>query len=54
MQHKLRLPPLRSALASNEKLPPVMPVQFISKVGVEILFTPITYKIVGKTRETRR
>jgi uncharacterized PurR-regulated membrane protein YhhQ (DUF165 family) len=31
----------------DEKLPPVMLVQFITKVGVEVVFTPVTYKIVG-------
>jgi uncharacterized PurR-regulated membrane protein YhhQ (DUF165 family) len=36
-----------SGIIPNEKLPPVMLVQFISKVGVEVLYTPITYKIVG-------
>ena len=31
----------------GEKLPLVMISQFVCKVGVEILFTPMTYKIVG-------
>jgi len=31
----------------NEKLPQIMLVQFIAKVGVEVVFTPVTYKIVG-------
>jgi len=28
-------------------LPTVMLAQFVTKVGVEVLFTPFTYKIVG-------
>jgi uncharacterized integral membrane protein (TIGR00697 family) len=36
-----------SGLFPNDKLPQIMLVQFLSKVGVEVLFTPITYKIVG-------
>ncbi len=36
-----------SGIIPNEKLPLVMISQFVCKVGVEILFTPMTYKIVG-------
>lgn len=31
----------------NEQLPKIMLAQFIGKVGVEVVFTPVTYKIVG-------
>ena len=36
-----------SGIIPDEKLLPIMLVQCITKVGVEVLFTPITYKIVG-------
>jgi len=36
-----------SGLIPNDKLPAIMLAQFGLKVGVEILFTPITYRIVG-------
>jgi uncharacterized integral membrane protein (TIGR00697 family) len=35
-----------SGIIPNENLPAVMLVQFFLKVGVEVLFTPLTYKIV--------
>src|SRR5262249_54005016 len=31
----------------DDKLPLVMVAQFVAKVGVEVVFTPVTYKIVG-------
>ena len=31
----------------NDKLPAIMLAQFVLKVSVEVLFTPVTYKIVG-------
>jgi queuosine precursor transporter len=34
-------------LIPDEKLPQIMLVQFISKVGLEVVFTPITYAVVG-------
>jgi len=34
-------------LIPDERLPAIMLVQFVSKVGVEIVFTPVTYKIVA-------
>src|SRR3954467_1081331 len=34
-------------LIPNDKLPTVMLAQFVTKVGVEVVFTPVTYKIVG-------
>ncbi|HYA47679.1 MAG TPA: queuosine precursor transporter [Burkholderiales bacterium] len=36
-----------SGLIPNDKLPQIMLVQFITKVGVEVVFTPITYAVVG-------
>jgi uncharacterized integral membrane protein (TIGR00697 family) len=36
-----------TGIIPNEKLPVVMLAQFIGKVGVEVVFTPITYAIVG-------
>jgi uncharacterized integral membrane protein (TIGR00697 family) len=36
-----------SGLIPNERLPAIMLAQFLSKVGVEVVFTPVTYKIVG-------
>jgi uncharacterized integral membrane protein (TIGR00697 family) len=36
-----------SGLIPDERLPQIMLVQFISKVGVEVAFTPVTYKLVG-------
>jgi uncharacterized integral membrane protein (TIGR00697 family) len=34
-------------LIPDERLPAIMLAQFLGKVGVEILFTPLTYKIVA-------
>jgi len=34
-------------LIADERLPAVMLVQFLGKVGIEILFTPVTYKLVA-------
>ena len=31
----------------NDKLPAVMAAQFVAKVAVEVVFTPVTYAIVG-------
>jgi len=36
-----------SGIIPNEKLPAIMLAQFTLKVGVEVIFTPLTYKIVG-------
>jgi queuosine precursor transporter len=36
-----------SGLIPNEILPGIMLAQFIGKVAVEVIFTPITYKVVG-------
>src|SRR2546422_5428438 len=36
-----------TGILPNDKLPAIMLAQFLLKVGVEVLFTPVTYKIVG-------
>ncbi len=36
-----------TGIIPNDKLPLVMLSQFVIKVGVEILFTPLTYKVVN-------
>jgi uncharacterized integral membrane protein (TIGR00697 family) len=36
-----------SGIIPNDKLPMVMLAQFVAKVSVEVLFTPLTYLIVG-------
>jgi uncharacterized integral membrane protein (TIGR00697 family) len=36
-----------SGIIPNDKLPLVMMMQFVLKVGVEVVFTPLTYKIVA-------
>jgi uncharacterized integral membrane protein (TIGR00697 family) len=36
-----------TGIIPDDKLPLVMVAQFVTKVGVEIVFTPVTYKIVA-------
>jgi uncharacterized integral membrane protein (TIGR00697 family) len=36
-----------SGIIPNEQLPKVMAFQFVAKVLVEVVFTPVTYKIVA-------
>jgi hypothetical protein len=36
-----------TGIIPNDKLPLVMLSQFLIKVGVEVVFTPITYKVVN-------
>ena len=36
-----------SGLIPNEILPGIMLAQFVGKVAIEVVFTPITYKVVG-------
>jgi uncharacterized integral membrane protein (TIGR00697 family) len=36
-----------SGIIPNDALPKIMLVQFLAKVGVEVVFTPVTYKIVN-------
>jgi len=36
-----------SGMIPDDKLPQIMLVQYVGKVAVEVVFTPVTYKIVG-------
>ncbi len=36
-----------SGIIPDDKLPLVMLTQFVAKVSVEVVFTPVTYKVVG-------
>lgn len=36
-----------TGIVPNEQLPKVMAFQFVAKVAVEVLFTPVTYKVVA-------
>ena len=40
-----------SGIIPDDKLPLVMLAQFVTKVGVEIAFTPVTYKIVAALKK---
>ncbi len=43
-----------TGIIPNDKLPLVMLAQFTAKVGVEVLFTPITYFIVGRLKRAEQ
>jgi len=43
-----------TGIIPNEKLPTVMLAQFIAKVTVEVVFTPVTYWIVGNLKRTEQ
>jgi hypothetical protein len=43
-----------SGIIPDDKLPLVMLAQFIAKVGVEVAFTPVTYKVVGWLKRAER
>jgi len=43
-----------SGIISDDKLLLVMTAQFIAKVGVEVAFTPVTYKVVGFLKRAER
>ena len=43
-----------SGIIPDDKLPLVMAAQFIVKVSVEVVFTPITYKVVGFLKRAER
>jgi uncharacterized integral membrane protein (TIGR00697 family) len=43
-----------SGLIPNERLPEIMLAQFLGKVGVEVVFTPVTYKVVGWLKRAER
>jgi queuosine precursor transporter len=41
-------------LIPDDRLPQIMLVQFLSKVGVEVVFTPLTYIVVGWLKRAER
>jgi hypothetical protein len=43
-----------SGIIPDEKLPLVMAAQFVAKVAVEVVFTPVTYKVVGWLKRAER
>ena len=43
-----------TGIIPDDKLPLVMLAQFVMKVGVEVLFTPVTYAIVGFLKRAER
>jgi len=40
-----------SGIIPDDKMPLVMLAQFVTKVGVEVVLTPVTYKIVGALKK---
>src|SRR5918992_1451161 len=43
-----------SGIIVNDKLPAIMAAQFVLKVSVEVIFTPITYKIVAALKRAEQ
>jgi uncharacterized integral membrane protein (TIGR00697 family) len=43
-----------AGIIPNELLPRVMLSQFVAKVAVEVVFTPVTYWIVGALKRAER
>lgn len=43
-----------SGIIPDDKLPLVMVAQFVAKVSVEAVFTPVTYKVVGWLKRAER
>ncbi len=43
-----------AGIIPDDKLPLVMAAQFLTKVGVEIVFTPVTYKIVEHLKRAEK
>lgn len=43
-----------TGIIPDEKLPQVMLAQWVTKVAVEVVFTPVTYKIVGFLKRAER
>jgi uncharacterized integral membrane protein (TIGR00697 family) len=43
-----------SGIIPNDKLPAIMAAQFVLKVSVEVVFTPITYKIVAALKRAEQ
>ena len=43
-----------TGIIPNDKLPAVMLAQFVGKVAVEVVFTPVTYKVVGALKRAEQ
>jgi uncharacterized integral membrane protein (TIGR00697 family) len=43
-----------TGIIPDEKLPLVMTAQFVAKIGVEVILTPVTYKIVGALKRLEK
>jgi queuosine precursor transporter len=43
-----------TGIIPDDKLPVVMLAQFVTKVGVEVVFTPVTYKVVNFLKRAER
>ena len=43
-----------TGIIPDDKLPLVMLAQFVTKVGVEVVFTPLTYKVVGALKRAEQ
>ncbi len=43
-----------TGIIPDDKLPLVMLAQFVTKVGVEVLFTPLTYKVVNALKRAEQ
>ena len=43
-----------AGIIPDDKLPTVMLAQFVTKVGVEVLFTPATYLMVARLKKTEQ
>jgi uncharacterized integral membrane protein (TIGR00697 family) len=43
-----------TGIIPNDKLPLVMFAQFVTKVGVEVVFTPVTYRIVNALKRAEQ
>jgi hypothetical protein len=43
-----------TGIIPNDKLIPVMLFQFVAKVAVEVVFTPVTYKVVAALKRAER
>ncbi len=43
-----------TGIIPDDKLPTVMVAQFLTKVGVEVVFTPLTYKIVAALKRAEQ
>ncbi|HEY6240635.1 MAG TPA: VUT family protein, partial [Burkholderiales bacterium] len=41
-------------LIPDDRLPQIMLVQFVSKVGLEVVLTPLTYAVVGWLKRAER